>query len=93
MSFEETIRQIIREEINNAIGEIQNKNELPPLLTRKEMMEVLRISSTKAAELMNRPDFPVFREAGLLIPTEMLFEWVRRNTRWLEKNSKYYQIS
>lgn len=93
MSFEETIRQIIREEIGQAVEELQTKNELPPFLTRTEMMEVLRISSTKAAELMNRPDFPVFREAGLLIPTEMLFEWVRRNTRWMEKNSQYYQIS
>lgn len=93
MSFEETLRQIIREEINNVVEEFRSKNELKPLLTREEMMAVLQISSTKAAELLRRQDFPVFREAGLLIPTDMLFEWIRRNTRWVEKNSKYYQIS
>ncbi|RKJ06727.1 DNA-binding protein [Butyricicoccus sp. 1XD8-22] len=93
MSFEETIRQIIREEIQNAVEELQTQNELPPFLTRTEMMELLHIGHTKTSELMNRPDFPVFREAGVLIPTEMLFEWIRRNTRWVEENTNYYQIS
>lgn len=93
MSFEETIRQIIREEINKVVEELHAQNELPPFLTRAEMMELLRIGPTKATELLNRNDFPVFREAGLLIPTEMLFEWIKRNTRWVEKNTHYFQIS
>ncbi len=92
MSFEETIRQIIREEISNAVSELQSKESLPPFLTREEMMNLLRIRPTKAAELLNRQDFPVCREAGLLIPTDMLFEWIRRNTRWVEKNSNFYQV-
>ncbi len=91
MSFEETIRQIIREEISNAVSELQNKDSLPPFLTREEMMELLRIRPTKASELLNRQDFPVCREAGLLIPTDMLFEWIRLNTRWVEKNSSFFQ--
>ncbi|MCM3110643.1 DNA-binding protein [Lederbergia lenta] len=91
MSFEDVVRQIIRDEMKKIASELQNKKELPPFLNRTEMMELLRIGPTKASELMNRPDFPVCREAGLLIPTDMLFEWIRRNTRWVESNTDYFK--
>ncbi|KAA0944116.1 DNA-binding protein [Sporosarcina sp. ANT_H38] len=67
-------------------------HELPPLLTRKEMMAVLRISSWKATELMGRPDFPVCREAGILIRTDRLFEWIDKHTPWVESNTGYFKV-
>jgi hypothetical protein len=54
------------------------------------MMEVLHISQTKASELLNSPDFPVFREAGVLIPTHLLFKWIEKNTRWIAENTNYF---
>ncbi len=97
MTFEDTIRQIIREEtsdiiqteISKVLEDIKTQNQLKPFLTREEMMELFHIGPTKATELLKRPDFPVFREAGVLIPTEMLLEWVRRNTRWVERNTSF----
>lgn len=88
----ETLRQIIREEVREAVRDSVKSQELPPLLTRKEMMEVLHIGATKAAELMARPDFPVFREAGVLIPTDKLFEWIDKHTRWVEDNTGYFKV-
>jgi hypothetical protein len=67
------------------------KNQLPPLLTRKDLMELFHISQTKTSELLSRPDFPVFREAGVLIPTHKLFEWIDRNTQWVEDNTDYFK--
>ncbi|WII36856.1 DNA-binding protein [Paenibacillus thiaminolyticus] len=88
-------RQILREEIKSAISDVLRDKHISkfmdkPFLTRTEMMEVLHIGATKAAELMRRPDFPVCYEAGILIPTELLYKWVIRNTRWLEENSNYF---
>ncbi|MEC1373372.1 DNA-binding protein [Heyndrickxia oleronia] len=88
---DEKFREVLRQEIEKAMGDVVRKNQLPPMLTRKELMEFLRISQTKASELLNRPDFPVFREAGVLIPTHRLIEWIDLNTRWLESNSKYFE--
>lgn len=88
------LRQIIREENEKLKEEFLQETklkELPPLLTRKELMELLHISHTKATELIGRPDFPTFRKAGLLIPTDMLFEWIRRNTDWVETNTSYFK--
>ncbi|WP_342399614.1 DNA-binding protein [Weizmannia sp. FSL K6-0777] len=87
---DEQFREILRQEIDKAMADVIRKNELPPMLTKKEFMELLRIKDTKASELLNRPDFPVFREAGVLIPTHLLFKWIEKNTRWLEDNSKYF---
>lgn len=87
----EALRQIIREEVREAM-ESSKVRELPPFLTRKELMALLHISQTKTSELLGRPDFPVFREAGLLIPTALLFKWIEKNTQWVEDNSNYLSV-
>ncbi|WP_252503236.1 DNA-binding protein [Sporosarcina sp. Marseille-Q4943] len=88
----EALRQIIREEVRGVMSEKLQTNTLPPLLTRTELMELLHIGPTKAAELMARPDFPVMREAGVLIPTDKLFQWIDRHTRWVEDNTGFYKV-
>jgi len=88
---DEQFREILRQEVEKAMADVIRKNELPPMLTKKELMNLLRIKDTKASELLNRPDFPVFREAGVLIPTHLLFQWIEKNTKWLEENSTYYR--
>ncbi|WP_172369614.1 DNA-binding protein [Sporosarcina jiandibaonis] len=87
----EQLREIIREEVRGALTESIKTRELPPLLTRKEMMDLLRIKPTKAAELLGRPDFPVFREAGVLIPTDKLFQWIDKHTYWVEENTDFFK--
>lgn len=89
----EALRQIIREEVREAVIDSNKAKELPPLLTRKELMELLHIGQTKTTELLGRADFPVFREAGLLIPTDLLFKWIEKNTQWVEENTKYLSVN
>ncbi|MGF9979326.1 DNA-binding protein [Viridibacillus arvi] len=85
----EVFREIIREEIKNALTEVVSFKELPPLLTRKELMQLFHIGETKTSELLARNDFPVLREAGVLIPTNSLFEWIEKNTDWINSNTSY----
>ena len=93
MSFDvEELRTIIREEVREAVRDSIKTKELPPLLTRTELMELFHIGQTKTAELMGRADFPVMREAGVLIPTEKLFRWIDRHTRWVEDNTNFFQV-
>ncbi|PEZ05538.1 hypothetical protein CN326_13820 [Bacillus sp. AFS018417] len=86
----DSFRQIIREEVERATVHLQKQNELPPFLTVTELMELLHIKRTKASELLNRSDFPVFREAGVLIPTHLLFQWIEKHTFWIEENTEFY---
>lgn len=67
--------------------------ELPPLLTVNQLMELFHIKRWKASELMGRPDFPVIREAGVLIHRDKLFEWIDRHTQWVEDNTGYFKVS
>lgn len=80
MSVEE-FRAIIREEVDKALDARPAKPaDLPPLLTRKEFMDLLHISSPTAQKLYDTPGFPVFRRTGtLLFETEKVFEWLRDN--------------
>ena len=64
------------------IDELKAERSLPPLLTRKQFMELVDIKDTKCAELFNRPDFPVNRELGNpRVPTQLFLEWVNRNSQ------------
>jgi len=77
-ALEKAIQQAYEQGVNDA----RKKFELPPLLTRKEFMELTGIGSTKCNELFNRPDFPVIREFGHpRVPTRELFEWISENTQ------------
>lgn len=85
------LRQMIREEVKQAVSDAISTKELPPLLTRKELMKLFHINQTKTSELLSRADFPVFREAGVLIPTKALFEWIDKHTDWVETNMSYFK--
>lgn len=73
----------LKKELVEAVKEdLSNNRELPPLLNKKQFMELVGISNTKCAELFNRADFPVTREFGNpRVPTKMLFEWIYKNTQ------------
>ncbi|MER2060201.1 MAG: DNA-binding protein [Niallia sp.] len=89
----EVFREIIREEL---IAATEQKSvtikELPAMLTRDELKDVLRIGDTKASELLSRTDFPVLREAGVLIPTHLLMRWIEDHTQWIQKNAKSFRV-
>ncbi|WP_020189684.1 hypothetical protein [Kurthia sp. Dielmo] len=89
---EEVLRKIVREEVQQAVKEHVKTIELPPLLTRTQLMDLLHIRPTKTSELLARADFPVLREAGgVLIPTQALFTWIESHTEWVQSNTQYYR--
>lgn len=83
------LQNVIETAITKAIEKHAFINNLPPLLTKTQFQELLDIGSTKAAELFNRPDFPVIREFGHpRVPTQLLFIWIYGHTDWVQKNAK-----
>lgn len=89
----EALRPVIREEINELMKNKKGSHELKPLLTKAELEELFHIKSWKASQLLGRPDFPVIREAGVLIHRDKLFEWIDRHTQWVEDNTGYFKVS
>lgn|SRR5690554_4219901 len=90
-----------KEEIDSLVNEIKNQlvpvlvqelqsKQLPPILDRKQFMELVGISSTKCNELFNRSDFPVTRELGHpRVITKDFFEWLSESTNRAEINVNY----
>ncbi|MBQ6625221.1 MAG: helix-turn-helix domain-containing protein [Clostridia bacterium] len=57
-------------------------DELPAVLTAKEVADILRIGRTTAYELMRKKDFPSLRIGNrLLTPRDKFIEWVNKNTK------------
>ena len=82
------LRELIREEVEAAVSKIEARDHLPPVLTKKQVMEVLNISHYTATELLGRADFPAIREAGhVKVRKERLFEWLDAHTQTSQKSS------
>lgn len=87
------LRSIIREEVQAALKEGDRLQELPTILNRQEVMNLLRIKSTKMSELMAREDFPKLKGVGgVLIPSKQLLQWIDTHTYWVENNSRYFEM-
>jgi|SRR5699024_6685544 len=91
---DEFVKSLANEVVKQAVPVLLQKLEqkqLPPLLTRKEFMELVGIGETKCNELFHRSDFPVNRELGHpRVPTKQFFEWVNATTQNAnEVNLKY----
>lgn len=83
---------MINQAVQQATAHLEPQNELPPLLTRKQFMELIGIGETKCAELFNRQDFPVNRDFGHpRVPTKLLFDWIYANTEWIETNAPKFK--
>ncbi|RDY70285.1 DNA-binding protein [Halobacillus trueperi] len=87
-SFDQNaFQKLINEAVDNALKRHAVQNEVPPILTRKQFMELTGVGETKCAELFNREDFPVCREFGYpRVRTEKLFEWMDEHTNWVKDN-------
>jgi hypothetical protein len=82
------LEKVISESITKALEKHSFYNNLPPLLTKSQLMELLDIGATKAAELLNREDFPVIREFGHpRVPTHLFMKWIDEHTEWVHSNA------
>lgn len=91
----EDLRKVVSEEVQKALserGKVEGRiKQLPPLLTRKEFMELMHISAPTAIKIMESPDFKVYRKGKILIETEFLLGWIHRNSDWVDKNTSYFR--
>ena len=59
----------------------KNYDELPSVLSVKELKEFLGISRAGAYQLLHREDFPTLHIASrLLVAKDKLLEWMEQNT-------------
>lgn len=84
----EQLQELINDAVDQAIKRHDVQNTLPPLLTRREFMELMQIGESKCAELFHRQDFPVNREFGHpRVDTALLIDWIHRHSNWVEENA------
>ncbi|EST12070.1 helix-turn-helix domain-containing protein [Sporolactobacillus laevolacticus] len=102
MSIEEAIRSAVAKEIEPLKTEIEQlKDKVEPddlvMLTRKDLAQIFSITQPTVTNLLNREDFPVFRQAGVRVPKHLLKKWIDDHTQWINENApefhqKYHVI-
>ncbi|EIM05332.1 hypothetical protein A1A1_16750 [Planococcus antarcticus DSM 14505] len=75
------LRTIIREEVEAALEQQpSNKHDLPAILTRLQVMDLMHVSGPTLQKYLEMPGFPIFRKNKLLVETEALLKWIRENS-------------
>jgi DNA-binding MurR/RpiR family transcriptional regulator len=102
MSIEESIRAAVRAEVlplKQKIVDLEGKvnSDEVVMLSRQDLANIFDVSQTTITNLLNRDDFPVFREAGVRIPKHLLKKWIEDHTEWIDENApsfhqKYHVI-
>jgi len=97
MTFEETLKQAVREAIEPLqlqVRELEakvNANDLPLLLSSKDMQQILGKGPVTVSQLMQRQDFKeacVERELGTpYVVTERFLKWLNRNDMQVDFNN------
>lgn len=88
------LQRLINDSVAKALENHSFAQSLPPILSRQQLMELLGIGSTKAAELLNRADFPVVRELGHpRILTHQLIQWMERHSEWIDDNAPKHKFA
>ncbi|MFC5647652.1 DNA-binding protein [Paenibacillus solisilvae] len=84
----ELMQAMINAAVDSALEKHSLASSLPPIFNRTQFMELLDIGPTKAAELLNREDFPVIRELGHpRVLTHLFLQWCETYTDWIGKNA------
>jgi DNA-binding MurR/RpiR family transcriptional regulator len=102
VSIEESIRAAVRAEVlplKQKIVDLEGKvnSDEVVMLSRQDLANIFDVSQTTITNLLNRDDFPVFREAGVRIPKHLLKKWIEDHTEWIDENApsfhqKYHVI-
>lgn len=89
--FTDSLAKEVVEKLLPILIQQLKREELPPLMTRKQFMELVGIGESKCNELFHRQDFPVNRELGHpRVPTKAFFEWLSAtNQNAREVNMKF----
>lgn len=87
--------EVVKQAVPVLLQELEQK-QLPPLLTRKEFMDLVGIGDTKCNELFHRRDFyPLTRDFGHpKVVTHLFFQWLNEKAgRAEELDLKYpYEV-
>lgn len=89
----EELQNMIKSVVNTTVEQVvaSSTYSFPPMLDKNHLMKFLGIRPTKAAELLNREDFPVIREFGRpRVPLHSLITWIDEHTEWVRDNAKGY---
>ena len=65
--IKESIREVVREEIQAALAQFQQQSQPNKVMRVKEAAEYLNIAVCRMYELASNPKFPVIREGRKLI--------------------------
>lgn len=83
--MEETIRQIVREELERALSAVSTRTAspdtgaLPLTLSVEQAAEVLGVSRNKCYDLTRRRGFPATRDGNrIMIPRDALLRWLEQ---------------
>ncbi|BAQ11354.1 excision promoter [Bacillus sp. OxB-1] len=77
------LKEVIRAEVRQAVGEALRDRQLPVLLSLQEAAELLGVSQTTMYRAAKIQGFPVTHDFGhAKVVTDQLLEWIKKRSNY-----------
>lgn len=84
------IKSLCQQAYEKGIRDGQEKYGMPHILTKVHLTEIFQIKMPTVNKLVAQPSFPKLKDVQARYPRDLVFAWIKENSTWVEKNTKYF---
>ncbi|MFL0365339.1 helix-turn-helix domain-containing protein [Pseudobacillus sp. 179-B 2D1 NHS] len=81
--FSARMEELFQQAYEKGVDDGMKRFSYPPVLTNKHLAEILQIKPPTVTKVTSNPSFPRLKNIQARYPRDEVFEWIKRNTSFL----------
>ncbi|MGR3287137.1 hypothetical protein [Bacillus sonorensis] len=87
----EIVKALCEKAYQQGVEDGAKKYTYPPILKNTHLQEIFQIKSAAVTRLTGIESFPKLKTIQARYPRDLVFEWIKQNSTWVEENTNYFQ--
>ncbi|MCY8438576.1 MULTISPECIES: hypothetical protein [Bacillus] len=87
----EIVKSLCEKAYQQGVEDGAKKYTYPPILKNTHLQEIFQIKSAAVTRLTGIDSFPKLKTIQARYPRDLVFEWIKQNSTWVEENTNYFK--
>ncbi|NPC91184.1 hypothetical protein HOO54_02675 [Bacillus sp. WMMC1349] len=87
----EIVKSLCEKAYEKGIEDGAKRYSFPPILKNTHLQEIFQIKSAAVTRLTGIDSFPKLKTIQARYPRDLVFEWIKQNSTWVEENTNYFK--
>ncbi|EWH20413.1 hypothetical protein M769_0120695 [Bacillus haynesii] len=88
----EIVKSLCEKAYEQGVEDAVKKYSYPPVLKNTHLQEIFQIKSAAVTRLTGIESFPKLKIIQARYPRDLVFEWIKQNSTWMEENTSKNRI-